>query len=187
MDICAVCAWRETCKKKFSISGKDLRCPDFARDVTIKEKTEEDKEEKNEAEVSGDGAGCQVDLAFKNRVANVRSMTLGIGSDVATGNFGVVADFTIRFDARLANQGSVADDGIVADIGRTFDDRIFKNSHIFADLNLAYDSSALGNLGRRVDAGYEIMRQENLHYIEDTGSVFEGSMNSFYFDHFCAV
>ena len=32
--------------EKFSISGKDLRCPDFARDVTIKEKTEEDKEEK---------------------------------------------------------------------------------------------------------------------------------------------
>ena len=46
MDICAVCAWRETCKKKFSISGKDLRCPDFARDVTIKEKTEEDEKEK---------------------------------------------------------------------------------------------------------------------------------------------
>jgi hypothetical protein len=46
MDICAVCAWRETCKKKFSISGKDLRCPDFARDVTIKEKTEKGKEEK---------------------------------------------------------------------------------------------------------------------------------------------
>ncbi len=45
MDVCAVCAWRETCKKKFSISGKDLRCPDFARDVTIKEKTEEKKEE----------------------------------------------------------------------------------------------------------------------------------------------
>ncbi|MFH1014958.1 MAG: hypothetical protein V1762_03460 [Nitrospirota bacterium] len=46
MDICAVCAWRETCQKKFSVSGKDLRCPDFARDVTIKEKTEEEKEEK---------------------------------------------------------------------------------------------------------------------------------------------
>ena len=46
MDVCAVCAWRETCQKKFSVSGKDLRCPDFARDVTIKEKTEEDKEEK---------------------------------------------------------------------------------------------------------------------------------------------
>lgn len=47
MNLCAVCAWRETCRKKFSISGKDLRCPDFARDVTIKEEKEEDKEEKN--------------------------------------------------------------------------------------------------------------------------------------------
>jgi hypothetical protein len=45
MDICAVCAWRETCKKKFSISGKDLRCPEFARDVTIKDSPEEKKEE----------------------------------------------------------------------------------------------------------------------------------------------
>jgi len=44
MDICAVCAWRATCQKKFSISGKNLRCPDFARDVTIKEKKEEEKE-----------------------------------------------------------------------------------------------------------------------------------------------
>lgn len=46
MDLCAVCAWRETCRKKFSISGKDLRCPDFVRDITIKEEKEEDKEEK---------------------------------------------------------------------------------------------------------------------------------------------
>jgi len=45
MDICAVCAWRETCKKKFSISGKDLRCPEFVRDVTIKDSPEEKKEE----------------------------------------------------------------------------------------------------------------------------------------------
>ena len=38
MDVCAVCAWRATCQKKFSVSGKDMRCPDFAKDVTIKEK-----------------------------------------------------------------------------------------------------------------------------------------------------
>lgn len=44
MDICAVCAWRGTCQKKFSVSGRDLRCPDFVRDVTIKEKGEEEKE-----------------------------------------------------------------------------------------------------------------------------------------------
>ena len=44
MDICAICAWRATCQKKFSMSGKDVRCPDFSRDVTIKEKKEGDKE-----------------------------------------------------------------------------------------------------------------------------------------------
>jgi len=46
MDICAVCAWRETCQKKFSISGKDVRCPDFAKDVTIKDSAEKDTEGK---------------------------------------------------------------------------------------------------------------------------------------------
>ncbi|MBI4691225.1 MAG: hypothetical protein HY754_13325 [Nitrospirae bacterium] len=48
MEICAVCAWRETCQKKFSICGKDIRCPDFARDVTIKE--EKGKEDKKDEE-----------------------------------------------------------------------------------------------------------------------------------------
>ncbi|MBI4826949.1 MAG: hypothetical protein HY807_11120 [Nitrospirae bacterium] len=41
VDICAVCAWRADCKKKFSISGKDMRCPDFSRDISIKEKPAE--------------------------------------------------------------------------------------------------------------------------------------------------
>jgi len=35
-SICAVCAWRETCQKKFSLSGRDVNCSDFTRDVTIK-------------------------------------------------------------------------------------------------------------------------------------------------------
>jgi len=61
MDICAVCAWRETCKKKFSISGKDLRCPEFVRDVTIKEKTEEDKEEKKSVRLATEKEG-RVDI-----------------------------------------------------------------------------------------------------------------------------
>ncbi len=43
-DVCSVCAWRETCQKKFSISGKDIRCPDFAKDVTIKKEDDEQKE-----------------------------------------------------------------------------------------------------------------------------------------------
>ncbi len=45
VEICAVCAWRATCQKKFSISGKDIRCPDFVRDISIKEEeTEEQKD-----------------------------------------------------------------------------------------------------------------------------------------------
>ena len=44
VEICAICAWRATCQKKFSISGKDIRCPDFVRDVTIKEEPEQEKE-----------------------------------------------------------------------------------------------------------------------------------------------
>ena len=39
-DICVVCAWRATCQKKFSVSGKDLRCPDFVRDITLPEDKE---------------------------------------------------------------------------------------------------------------------------------------------------
>ena len=46
MENCAICAWRENCQKKFSVSGKNVRCPDFARDLSIKEdKKEEDMEE----------------------------------------------------------------------------------------------------------------------------------------------
>ena len=37
-EICIVCAWRATCQKKFSISGRDSRCPDFVRDVSIVDK-----------------------------------------------------------------------------------------------------------------------------------------------------
>lgn len=48
-DICAICAWRASCQKKFSLSGKDMRCPDFVRDVSIKEKREEGMKDKEEA------------------------------------------------------------------------------------------------------------------------------------------
>jgi len=44
--ICAICAWRATCQKKFSVSGRDMRCAEFVRDVTIKEKPVEEKEDK---------------------------------------------------------------------------------------------------------------------------------------------
>ncbi len=44
VNICAVCAWRETCNKKFSMSGSDASCSDFVKDVSIKDnKEEEDK------------------------------------------------------------------------------------------------------------------------------------------------
>lgn len=33
--ICLVCAWRKDCLKKFSFTGGN--CPDFTRDVSIKE------------------------------------------------------------------------------------------------------------------------------------------------------
>ncbi len=35
-NICAVCAWRESCAKKFSVSGRDIRCTEFVKDVSIK-------------------------------------------------------------------------------------------------------------------------------------------------------
>jgi len=38
--ICVICAWRETCQKKFSVSGNDTRCVDFVKDLSIKEDPE---------------------------------------------------------------------------------------------------------------------------------------------------
>ncbi len=47
-DICVVCAWRVDCKKKFSVSGKGIKCPDFVRDLSLpKEEDEEEKPEVN--------------------------------------------------------------------------------------------------------------------------------------------
>ncbi len=33
---CLICAWRETCSKRFCIPDGGAHCPDFSRDVTIK-------------------------------------------------------------------------------------------------------------------------------------------------------
>ena len=46
-DICIVCAWRSTCQKMFSVSGRDIKCADFVRDVSIKEEAsrEDDTDE----------------------------------------------------------------------------------------------------------------------------------------------
>ena len=36
--ICVMCAWRATCNKKFSMDGATTtRCPDYTRDLTLKE------------------------------------------------------------------------------------------------------------------------------------------------------
>ncbi len=33
--MCAVCAWRKNCKKKFKVSAGEAHCPDFSRDVQL--------------------------------------------------------------------------------------------------------------------------------------------------------
>jgi len=44
VELCVVCAWREHCKKKYSISKDPFpRCPDFSRDVTIKDDSDRKK------------------------------------------------------------------------------------------------------------------------------------------------
>ncbi len=35
--LCAVCAWRAACTKKFKSKQGALHCPDYSRDVTIPE------------------------------------------------------------------------------------------------------------------------------------------------------
>lgn len=45
--ICAICAWRETCQKKFSVSGKDAHCAEFVKDILIKEEKEEEEGKKD--------------------------------------------------------------------------------------------------------------------------------------------
>jgi hypothetical protein len=44
IELCAICAWRADCQKKFSISGKDIRCPDFTRDISISNVKEGDSQ-----------------------------------------------------------------------------------------------------------------------------------------------
>ena len=42
--ICAICAWRETCQKKFAVSGRDVRCVDYVKDLSIRDSVEEGKD-----------------------------------------------------------------------------------------------------------------------------------------------
>ncbi len=41
-QFCAVCAWRETCAKKFCVADGGARCPDFTRDISIRDVAEQE-------------------------------------------------------------------------------------------------------------------------------------------------
>ncbi|NTU41687.1 MAG: hypothetical protein HGA78_01265 [Nitrospirales bacterium] len=43
-ELCILCAWRATCQKQFSMRPGQ-RCPDFSRDLTIREEKEAEKNE----------------------------------------------------------------------------------------------------------------------------------------------
>ena len=43
---CSVCAWRESCQKKFSVSGRDVRCPEYVKDLQTKSQKTEVSQEK---------------------------------------------------------------------------------------------------------------------------------------------
>ncbi len=46
VKLCAVCAWREFCNKKFTIQQEpgSFRCPDFVYDISLKKASETEKE-----------------------------------------------------------------------------------------------------------------------------------------------
>jgi hypothetical protein len=46
--LCVVCAWRITCNKKFSMDGATTtRCPEFTRDVTLRDPKEDEPKSKD--------------------------------------------------------------------------------------------------------------------------------------------
>jgi len=46
---CVICAWRATCAKRFSVSDSGARCPDFSRDITIKDQDATDLPTSNDS------------------------------------------------------------------------------------------------------------------------------------------
>lgn len=45
--ICVVCAWRETCQKKYSFSSSGgTKCPDYTRDVKFPKENDKPTERK---------------------------------------------------------------------------------------------------------------------------------------------
>lgn len=48
---CAICAWRETCQKRFSQAYDiALNCPDYTFDLTLRNKIADENEEKGEGD-----------------------------------------------------------------------------------------------------------------------------------------
>lgn len=45
-QFCAICAWRETCARKFCVPDGGAHCPDYTRDITIRD--EGDREQTGE-------------------------------------------------------------------------------------------------------------------------------------------
>ncbi|MCX5798186.1 MAG: hypothetical protein NTU90_01240 [Proteobacteria bacterium] len=47
-SLCIICAWKKDCQKKF-LRSKDatLRCPDFTKDVSIKDREKLDDQKKD--------------------------------------------------------------------------------------------------------------------------------------------
>lgn len=41
-QFCAICAWRENCAKKFCVPDNGAHCPDFTKDISIKNTVEDD-------------------------------------------------------------------------------------------------------------------------------------------------
>ncbi len=46
-ELCIVCAWRATCQKQFSMKAGQ-KCPDFCKDLTIREPSEDAEGKKEE-------------------------------------------------------------------------------------------------------------------------------------------
>ena len=51
--ICLVCAWRADCQKKFTISKNARFCPDFSKDLLLKEDAEDIQEKKSKDKKKG--------------------------------------------------------------------------------------------------------------------------------------
>lgn len=49
-QFCAVCAWRENCARKFSVPDGGAQCPDFSRDISLRDDSERDGADKHDTE-----------------------------------------------------------------------------------------------------------------------------------------